>query len=76
MLIAFFDVISVAHMDFLPQGQKINQHICKTILQRLTQFLPKNNVTVLDQPPYAPDLAPCNFFLFLKLKKSYQRNAF
>ena len=34
----------------------------------ICQFLAEQNVTMLDQPPYLPDLAPCNFFLFPKLK--------
>ena len=33
----------------------------------IRQFLTERNVTVLDHPPYSPDLAPC-FFLFPKLK--------
>ena len=33
------------------------------------EFLAKNNIAVLEQPPYSPDLAPCDFFLFPKLKK-------
>ena len=28
------------------------------------QFLAEKNITVLEQPPYSPDLAPCDFFLF------------
>ena len=35
MLIAFFDVHGIAHAEFLPQGQTINQHIYKDILRRL-----------------------------------------
>ena len=35
----------------------------------IRQFLAEKNVTVLDQPPYSPDLAPCDFFLFPKLKE-------
>ena len=31
--------------------------------------LAKNNIAVLEQPPYSPDLAPCDFFLFPKLKE-------
>ncbi|EFN61003.1 hypothetical protein EAG_12198, partial [Camponotus floridanus] len=31
-------------------------------------FLAKNSTNVLDHPPYSPDLAPCDFFLFSKLK--------
>ncbi|KAG5308728.1 MOS1T transposase, partial [Pseudoatta argentina] len=34
------------------------------------EFLAKNNTLMMPQPPYSPDLAPCNFFLFPKLKRS------
>ena len=34
----------------------------------VTAFLKKEKVTVLPYPPYSPDLAPCDFFLFPKLK--------
>ena len=30
----------------------------------IREFLAKNNIAVLEQPPYSPDLAPCDFFLF------------
>ena len=30
----------------------------------IRQFLAKKNIAVLEQPPYSPDLAPCDFFLF------------
>ena len=32
------------------------------------QFLANKNTTVLEHPPYSPDLAPCNFYLFPKIK--------
>ncbi|UYV63007.1 hypothetical protein LAZ67_2002824 [Cordylochernes scorpioides] len=32
-------------------------------------FLAKNNKPMMPQPPYSPDLAPCDFFLFPKLKR-------
>lgn len=32
------------------------------------EFLAKNSTNVIAQPPYSPDLAPCDFFLFPKLK--------
>ena len=35
---------------------------------KVSQFLAKNNMTVIPHPPYSPDLAPCDFFLFPKLK--------
>ena len=35
MLIAFFDVRGIVHMELLPQGQTVNQHIYKEILWHL-----------------------------------------
>jgi hypothetical protein len=31
-------------------------------------FLASKNMTVVPHPPYSPDLAPCDFFLFPKMK--------
>jgi len=31
-------------------------------------FLAKHDITPACQPPYSPDLAPCDFWLFPKLK--------
>ena len=99
-MIAFFDVRGMVHHEFLPQGQTVNQHVYKEILQCLfrsvrekrrdlwesntwllhhdnapahtalsiRKFLVEKNITVLEQPPYSPDLAPCDFFLFPKVK--------
>ena len=108
MLIVFFDVHGIVHLEFLLQGQTINQNIYKDILRRLMrsvrekrrelwetkswllhhdnapahnalsirQFLAENNIAVLEQPPYSPDLAPCDFFLFPKLKGVINRTRF
>jgi hypothetical protein len=32
------------------------------------EFLAKKSISILDHPPYSPDLAPCDFRLFPKLK--------
>jgi len=32
------------------------------------EFLARNSITVLEHPPYSPDLAPCDFFFFPKCK--------
>ncbi|UYV63722.1 hypothetical protein LAZ67_2005429 [Cordylochernes scorpioides] len=32
-------------------------------------FLAKNNTLMMLQPPYTPDMAPCDYFLFPKLKR-------
>jgi len=34
------------------------------------EFLAKHNIPSLPHPPYSPDLAPCDFFLFPQLKKT------
>ena len=36
---------------------------------RTREFLAKHSITVLPHPPYSPDLAPCDFFLFPMLKR-------
>ena len=40
------------------------------------QFLAKNNMTVINQPPYSPDLAPCDFFLFPRMKRQMKGKSF
>ncbi|GFX18953.1 uncharacterized protein TNCV_322581 [Trichonephila clavipes] len=32
------------------------------------RFLTSNNITAMGLPPYSPDLAPCDFFLFPTVK--------
>ena len=32
------------------------------------EFVAHNNVTTFPHPPYSPDLAPCDFFLFPKMR--------
>jgi histone-lysine N-methyltransferase SETMAR len=34
------------------------------------KFLAKHNIPSLPQPPYSPDLVPCDFFFFPKLKNT------
>ncbi|UYV64611.1 hypothetical protein LAZ67_3001306, partial [Cordylochernes scorpioides] len=35
----------------------------------ITNFLARRNTSVIPHPPYSPDLAPCDFFLFPRLKR-------
>jgi len=32
------------------------------------QFLANKNITAIEHPPYSPDLSPCDFYLFQKIK--------
>lgn len=40
------------------------------------RFQAKYNIPVLDRPPYPPDLAPCNFYLFSKVKSALKGTIF
>jgi transposase len=42
----------------------------------IQQFLAKKQVPVLHHAPYSPDLAPCDLFLFPKLKHSLKGTHF
>jgi len=42
----------------------------------MRNILAKNEATVLLQPPYSPDLAPADFFLFPKLKSTLKGRCF
>ena len=35
----------------------------------VSDYLTKMGIKTVPQPPYSPDLAPCDFWLFLKLKE-------
>jgi len=39
-------------------------------------FLTKHKITVLEHPPCSPDLAPCDFFLFPKIKSALKGTRF
>jgi hypothetical protein len=40
------------------------------------EFLAKKSIMKLDHPPYYPDLAPCDFWLFPKLKTALKGHRF
>ncbi len=42
------------------------------VLRATTEFLENEFVATCPHPPYSPDLAPCNFWLFPYLKKQLQ----
>ena len=49
-----------------------SSHMCKVV----KSFLASEKVKVLNHPPYSPDLSPCDFFLFQRLKKMLSGNKF
>jgi len=48
--------------------RKICAKLVPKNLSDVWEFLVQNNITTLPHPPYSPDLAPCDFILFPKLK--------
>ena len=42
----------------------------------VNQFLAQRKVNVLEHPPYSPDLAPADYFLFPKVKSHLKRRLF
>ena len=93
-----FDSEGIVHIEFVLQGQIVNQFYYREILERLRkrvvrvrpsiadnwmlhhdnapchtaisviEVLVKKGIPVVPQPPYSPDLSPCDFVLFPKLK--------
>ena len=49
-----------------------SSHKCEVV----KSFLASAKVKVLNHPPYSPDLSPCDFFLFPRLKKMLSRNKY
>ena len=49
-----------------------SSHKCEVV----KSFLASEKVKVLNHPPYSPDLSPCDFFLFPRLKKMLSGNKF
>ena len=49
-----------------------SSHKCEVV----KSFLASEKVEVLNHPPYSPDLSPCDFFLFPRLKKMLSENKY
>jgi len=56
----------ILHQDNVPAHNALS----------VKQFLANKNITVLEHPPYSPDLTPCNFYLFPKIKSVLKRTHF
>jgi len=106
MMIVFFDIWGIVHMDWVSEGQTVNQVYYKEVLTNLRErvrrrrleiwknnswvlhqdnalahnalsvktFLTKHKITVLEHPPYSPDLAPFDFFFISKDQVCVKRN--
>jgi hypothetical protein len=43
---------------------------------KTTEFVTNSNMVIVPQPPYSPNLAPCDFALFPKLKMKMKERCF
>ncbi|KAJ4426506.1 hypothetical protein ANN_27320, partial [Periplaneta americana] len=81
MLTVFFDVRGIVHHEYASEGQTVtkehvdgnNWHLHHDNApahssQLIHTFLAKHGITTVRQPPYSPEMAPCDFWLFPKLK--------
>ena len=69
---AQFDV-SVGTLNTIIREELKMRKICVKFVPRMlilvTDYLTKMGIKTVPHPPYSPDLAPCDFCLFLKLKE-------
>jgi histone-lysine N-methyltransferase SETMAR len=79
MLICFFDHKDIVHFEFLEQGRTVNQHYDNAPPHdalAVREFLAEKSILKLDHSPYSPDLAPCDIWLFSKLKPALKGHRF
>ncbi|CAH1981042.1 unnamed protein product [Acanthoscelides obtectus] len=61
-----------------PEGRIIlhQENASSHTAQKTRQYLTEENVEILDQPPYSPDLSPNDFFTFPKIKNRLRGQRF
>jgi len=64
------------HNDLASRSASSRQCACPFYSSRAGFFLAKHNTTQVCQHPYNTDLAPCDFWLFPKLKSPFKRRRF
>lgn len=62
----------VHRKDLLVHFDNAPAHTAKVTLD----YLASHNLKTMDHPPYSPDLAPCDFWLFSRLKRSLRGRRF
>ena len=79
-LLSNWPIIYLLHwnMDQAKDGQESTFYMITPplISVRLLSLLASEKVKVLNHPPYSPDLSPCDFFLFPRLKKMLSGNKY
>ena len=70
----FFNSSGPVVQEPCPSGHTVTGRFYKKSVVK--SFLSSEKVKVLNHPPYSPDLSPCDFFLFLWLKKMLSGNKY
>ena len=81
-MIPLFDSTGMIYMHWVPTGQTVNKEYYDEVLREfhqdnapvhksilVTDYLTKMGIKTDRHPPYRPDLTPCDFWLFPKLKE-------
>ena len=66
------DFTAGLHQGLLPMGPALVLHQDNArphVYRETVAFLEAQKIPTLKRPPYSPDLAPADFFLFPKMKK-------
>ncbi|GFV90585.1 uncharacterized protein TNCV_2223011 [Trichonephila clavipes] len=69
---SYFDQLIENEKDLRRNGSEKSSHTAISV----NHFLASKNIHVAPQPPYSPDLSPCDFFLFPKLKNHLKGHHF
>ena len=70
ILLCHSEVTEGKHPDKWHNNSRAQHHdnVPAHVLHNVRQFLSSTKMTVIPHPPYSPDLVPCDFFLFPKMK--------
>jgi hypothetical protein len=67
---------ALTHSQPEDDGRKLVVHADNATTQKCRTFCEENRLRLAPRPPYSPDLAPSNFFLFAHIKKSLKGTVF
>ena len=63
------DAVRKKRLEHVPRGWTLLHDNARVHTSaKVRSFIQRNNIKVLDHPAYSPDLSPCDYFLFSRLK--------
>ena len=64
----FFDSTGMIYMHCVSTGLTVNKEYYVEVLREFRMRFGRKSIKTVPHPPYSPDLAPCDFWLFSKLR--------